>query len=201
MVFEQAGDVYEHLRGLAEEDAHFHVDGLVLEVGVFEDELSVVGRFADDGEGAALALAEFLEGFDAVGHDAHDVALLRLVTPDLHGAHGGVLVVNVAQVELAAGGFDQLGQPVGEPARADVVNGEHGVVRAERDAAVDDLLAAAFHFRVAALDGIKVECFRLRARADGGGRAAAETDLHGRSAELDNEGGGRDVLFSHVFAL
>ena len=201
MVFDEAGDVFEHLRGLAEEDAHFHVDGVVLKVGVFEHELSVVGGFADDGEGAALAFAEGLEGVDAVGHDAHDVALLGFVAPDLHGGHGGVFVVDVAQVEASAGGFDELGQAVGETAGADVVDGEHGVVPAEGDAAVDDLLAAAFHLGVAALDGVKVEGFGLGAGTDGGGCAAAETDLHGGSAELDDEGCGRDVLLGDVFAL
>ena len=48
-------------------------------------ELSVISGFTDDGEGAAFARAEGLEGFDAVGHDAHHVALLRFVAPDLHG--------------------------------------------------------------------------------------------------------------------
>jgi len=109
VVFDQAGDVFEHLRGLAEQDAHFHVDRVVFEVGVFEHELVVVGRFANDGDGAALAFAESLEGVDAVGHDGHDVALLGFVAPDLHGRHGGVFVVNVAQVEASTGGFNELG--------------------------------------------------------------------------------------------
>ena len=64
--------------------------------------------------------------------------------------------MDVAQVEASAGGFDELGQAVGETAGADVVDGQHGVVRAEGDAAVDHLLAAAFHLGIAALDGVKV---------------------------------------------
>ena len=56
--------------------------------------------------------------------------------------------------------------------------------RAEGDAAVDHLLATALHFWVAALHGVKVEGFGLRASADGGGCAAAEADFHGRAAEL-----------------
>jgi len=210
VVFDEAGDVFEHLRGLAEEDAHFHVDGVVLKVGVFEDELSVVSCFADDGEGAALAFAEGAEGVDTVGHDAHDVALLGFVAPDLHRGHGGVFVVDVAQVEASAerapcapfaAAFDELGEAVGEAAGADVVNGKHGVVTAESDAAVDNLLAAALHFGVAALDGVEVEGFGLGAGTDGGGRATAEADLHGGSTELDDKGSGRNVLFGDVFAL
>ena len=201
MVFDQAGDVFEHLRCFAEQDAHFHVDRVVFEVGVFEHELSVVGGFANDGDGATLTGAECLEVGDAVWHDGHDVALLGFVAPDLHRAHGGVFVVNVAQVEASTGGFDQFGQAVGKAAGADVVDREHGVVRAEGDAAVDYLLAAAFHLRVAALDGVKVEGFGLRACANRGGCAAAETDLHGWTAELENECGRWDWFFVDVLAL
>ena len=117
--------------------------------------------FADDGDGATFACAECLEGFDTVWHDGHDVALLGFVAPDLHGAHGGVFVVNVAQVEASTGGFDEFGQAVGKSAGADVVNREHWILVAEGDAAVDYLLAAAFHLWVAALDGVKVEGFGL----------------------------------------
>ena len=199
--FDQAGTVFEYLRGLAEEDSHFHVDRVVLEVGVFEHELVVVGRFADDGDGAALTFAERFEGFDAVGHDGHDVALLGFVAPDLHGAHGGVFVVNVAQVEASSGGFDEFGQAVGKSASADVVNGKHGVVRAEGDATVDHLLTTAFHFWVAALDGVKVEGFGLGACADRGGCTAAEADLHRGAAELKNECSRWNGLFVDVLAL
>ena len=161
VVFDQAGAVFEHLRCFAEEDAHFHVDRVVFEVGVFEHELSVVGCFADDGDGATLTCAEGCKVGDAVWHDGHDVALLGFVAPDLHGAHGGVFVVNVAQVEASTGGFDEFGQAVGKSAGADVVNRKHWILVAEGDAAVDHLLAAAFHLWVAALDGVKVEGFGL----------------------------------------
>jgi hypothetical protein len=90
---------------------------------------------------------------------------------------------------------------VGDSARADVVNGQHGIGLAEGDTAVDHLLTAPLHFGISALHGIKVEIFGLRSGGNGGGRAAAEADLHGGSAELNDQGGGGNVLFGHVFAF
>ena len=201
MGFVEAGDIAAHAGGLAEEDAHLHVDGFVFKMGIFEDELAIVGGFADDGEGAALAFTEGFKGGQSFGEDGHDVALLRLVAPDLHGAHGAVFVVDVAQVEVAAGFFDQFGQAVGEAACADIVDRKDGVVFAEGDASVDHLLATSLHFGVAALDGVEVEGFRLGAGSNGGGGASAEADFHGGATELDDERGGWDVFFGDVLAL
>ena len=173
MIFDQTSDVFKHLRGLAQKDAHFHVDGFIFKVQIFEHELPVVGRFAYNGDGAALASAERGEGINAVRHDGHDVALLGFVAPNLHGRHGRIFVVDIAEVEAPTGGFDELRETVGEPACADIVNREYGVIRAECDTAIDHLLTATLHFWVAALDGVKIEGFGLRARSNGGSCAAA----------------------------
>ena len=76
-------------------------------------------------------------------------------------------------MEAPTGGFDELRETVGEPACADIVNREYGVIRAECDTAIDHLLTATLHFWVAALDRVKIEGFGLRARANGGSCTAA----------------------------
>ena len=67
-------------------------------------------------------------------------------------------------------------------------------------AAVDDLLAAAFHFRVGALHRGKVEVFCRRARCHRRGRAATQSDQHGGAAEHHQRGAGRELALLDVFA-
>ena len=188
-----------HFRGLAEQEAHVQIDGAVVEMVVVEDQAVVVGGGADHGVEAAFAGAEGLEGVEGVRGDRQDVAFLGFVAPDFHGAHGAVFVVDAAEVEMSARGFDQFGESVGEAAGADVVDGQDRVVRAEGDAGVDHHLAAALHFGIAALHGIEIEILGLVAGGDGGGGAAAEPDFHGGPAELDDQGFGGDVVFVDVF--
>ncbi len=201
MGFVEAGDIAAHARSLAEKDVHPHINGAVFKVGIFEDELAVVGRFADDGKGAALAFAQGFEGGESFGQDGHDIAFLRFVAPDLHRAHRAVFVMDVAQMEVAAGCFDEFRETVGEAACADVVDREHWVVSAEGNASVDDLLTTTLHLGVTALDGVEVEGFGLRAGSDRGGGASAETDLHGRTAELDDQRGGWNLFLRDMLAL
>ena len=168
---------------------------------VFEDEALFRGGLADNGVGAALAFAEFLEGVDAGGGDGEDVTLLGLVAPDLERAHAGLVVGDFPQVEAAAASavVDELGQGVGEAAGADVVDEGDGVLVAEGPAAVDDLLAAALHLGVVALHAGEIEVFVARAAGQGTGRAATETDEHGGSAEDDEFVAGADFALPDVF--
>jgi len=190
-----------HPRGFAEEDFEGEIDRLVVEMRIFEDEVLFLGGFADDGERRALAAAEFGEGVDAIGGDREDVAFLRFVAPDLEGRHARLVVGNLAEVEFAAAAavVDEFGKGVGETAGADVVDEGDGVFGAERPAAVDDLLAAAFHLGVVALDGGEIEIFAAGATGDGGGGAAAEADVHGGAAEDDEFVAGADLAFANVF--
>ena len=72
------------------------------------------------------------------------------------------------------------------------------VALAELPAAVDDLLAAALHFRVLALHRGEVQVRGAGAGGHGGGCAAAQADEHGRTAEHDQLAADRDVLLLDV---
>ena len=85
--------------------------------------------------------------------------------------------------------------------RVDSVDEGDGIVRAEGPAAVNDLLAAAFHLGVVALHTGEIEGFAAGAAAHGAGRAAAEADEHGGAAEDDELVAGVDLLFLHVPGL
>jgi len=131
----------------------------VAEEGVLHLEAVVVGGDAHDREGAPLALAERAEEVEALRGDGEDVALLRLVAPDLRagsspaprwGRRAGRCARRGRRRGRARGG-------VREAARAHVVDREDRVRVAERPAAVDDLLGPALDLRVAALDGVEVE--------------------------------------------
>jgi hypothetical protein len=97
------------------------------------------------------------------GGDGEDVAFLGLVAPDLERRHAGLVVGDGAELEAAAAAavVDEFGQGVGDAAGADVVDEGDGVVVAERPAAVDDLLAAALHLGVVALDAGEIEVLVL----------------------------------------
>ncbi len=100
---------------------------------------------------------------------------------------------NRAQLEACAplAVVDELGQRVGEPAGADVVDRQDGVRVAQRRAAVDHLLAAALHLGVVALDRGEVEVLVAPAARHRRRGAAAEPDQHRRSAEhADRRAGG-----------
>ncbi len=169
-----------HLRWLAEQHRERHVDGLVAEVSVTDHQLAVGRGGAEHGERAALASTDLGELLDLVGRDAEDVALLRFVAPDLEGGHAGLVVRNLAQLEVCAPVtvVHQLGQGVRKTARADVVNRNDGARLATSAAPVDDLLTAALHLRVVALDRCEIQVFFRCARRHGRRRATAEPDQH-----------------------
>ena len=113
-----------HARRFAEQHVEREVDGSVLEMGILEDELLLNGGLADDGEGAALALAEGTEGGEAGGGDREDVTLLRLVAPNLERGHAGFGVGDGAELEFSAAAavIDEFREGVGDAAGADVVD-------------------------------------------------------------------------------
>ena len=187
-----------HARRLAQQRRDIHVNRLVVERGVLQHEPPVPRGDADEGDRAAFPLAEFLKGFAGVGLEREHVALLRLAAPDFHRRHRGLFVVHLAELEGAARLFDELRAPVGKTARADVVDRENRIVlRTHRHAGVNHLLAAALHFRIAALDGVEIEFRIVRAQHERRGRAAAQPDAHGRTADLDDERADRQVLLEN----
>src|SRR5690606_15467305 len=116
--------------------------------------------------------------------------------PDFQRAHARLVVGHVAQLEAAAapGVVDQFREGVGQAAGTHVVDELDRVALAQLPAAVDDLLAATFHLRVFALHRGEVQVRGAGAGGHGGGRAAAQADEHGRTAEDDQLAADRDVL-------
>ena len=192
-----------HARRFAEEHVERQIDRGVFEMGIFEDEFFFGRGFADDGERAALAFAERLERGEASRGDGEDVALLGFVAPNLEWRQARLGVGDSAELEFAAAAavVDEFGQGVGDAAGADIVDERNGVFGAEGPAAVDDLLAATFHFRVVALDAGEIEIFAAGAAGHGAGGATAEADQHRRSAEDDELIAGVDGALLDVFGL
>src|SRR5205085_12693158 len=130
---------------------------------------------------------------------------LRLVAPELHRAHAGLVVRNCAQLDdcTAIAVIDDFRHGVREAAGADVVDRGDRIVLAERPARVDDLLRAALHLGVAPLHRREVELGLARAAALRRRGAATEPDQHRRAAEHDELRAGtwyafRDVRGAHA---
>ncbi|KAI3485372.1 hypothetical protein L1887_51346 [Cichorium endivia] len=162
--------------------------------------------------GAALALGDRLEARQVRRGDSQHVSLLRLVAPDLHGAHRRVVDQHVADLEARAEPsiVHELGQRVAQTARTDIVDALDGVTLshlaldharsiAEGGAGVDDLLAATLHLGIVTLDRGKVERGARRAAArHGRGRTTAEADEHTGPAEHDDRGVRGDLVLERV---
>ena len=161
-------------------------------------QVTLFGSYPDHGKRAALALAKPPKQLQRFGCDGQHVALLALVRPDFLGRHARFFELHGAQVKArtAPGVVRQLGEGVGQPPRAHVVDGQDGVALAQRRAVVDDLLRAALDLGVAALHGVKIQLGRILARGHGAGRAAAHADAHAGAAQLHQQrtGGEFDLL-------
>ncbi len=166
-------------------------------------QMAVVGGRAQHRERAALALAQRAEALQVLRQHRHHVALLRLVGPDLHRRHALFFQVHLAQMEdrAAAGVVDQLREGVGQPAGADVMDGDDGVGFAQLPAAVDDFLAAALDFRVAALHRVEVQVFAVGPGVHRRGGAAPQADQQAGAAQLDQQRAFRDFVLVDLLLL
>ena len=117
------------------------------------------------------------------------IALLRLIAPDFTWRQAGFFQLDFRQIKNRTffRAVNNLREGIRNTARADIVDRQNRVVRAELPAAVDDLLRTALDFRVAALHRIKIELRAVRTRVHRRGRATAETDFHARAAELNQQ--------------
>jgi hypothetical protein len=181
--------------GLPSRTSIAHIHRLVAEVIVLHRQLAVAGGGADHGKGAALAFAQGAELVQARRRDGQHVALLGLVAPDLARRHARLFRGHGAQVEgrAAAGAVGQFRHGVGNAAGADVVDRQDGIVIPHLPAAVDDFLGAALDLRVAALHRGEIEVGGIGAGGHRGGRAAAQTNQHAGTAELDQQRAGRKL--------
>ncbi len=196
----QARYVAVHLGGLAQQHVQRQIDGVVVKVIIRESEMLLFGGGTDDGIGCTLALAQGLEQRQLVLGDGQYVTLLGFVAPDLQRAHARLVIRDGTQIETAPAiaVAHQLRHGVGEAAGAHVVNKDDGVVVPQLPAAIDHLLAAALHLRVVTLHRGKVEILGGLTGGHGGCRAAAQTDVHGRSPQHDEGRAHRDLPFLDV---
>src|SRR5258706_2968416 len=137
-------------RRLPENHLEGRVAGLVREEWIGHFEPMIPARFSDDRVEAALALADRGELVQAGDVDGENVALLRLVRPDLHRRHPRLLDGDLAQVEARADPtrVRELRERVGKPARADVVDREDRVLLAHLPAGVNHFLATSLELGV-----------------------------------------------------
>ncbi len=193
-------DAAVHARRLAEQNRERHIDRLVVEVAVVEQQQLLFSRFTNHGEGATLTLADGFETLEIGVRHGHHVAFLGFVGPDFQRAHARLVVRYIAQLETAAATtvVDQLREGIGQAARAHVVDKGDRVLVTQLPAAVDDLLTAAFHFRVLTLHGGKVQILGAGTGGHGRRRAAAQTNQHRRAAQHDQLGANRNVRLLDV---
>ncbi len=182
-----------HLRRLAEQHVHRQVDrrigrGVARHGAVGHDQVFFGGGHADGSERATLTRAQRGElGQAFLGHAQH-VAFLRFVAPQLHRRQRRIVGGHLAQIDDAADirVVQQFGDGIGQATGTDVVEELDRVVGAHRHAAVDDLLAAAFHFRVVALHAGEVQVLGAFAGGHRTGGTATEADQHRRATEHDD---------------
>ena len=198
-------DLARHLRRLAEQHVHFHIDRRVLEMSVGHTQAAFPGRLADHGERAAFALAQRAEQVQAGRCNGQHIAFLRFVAPDFARRHAGFKTEHIAQFEFRAeaGAMREFRHGIGQAAGTDVMHREDRIALAHRPAAVDDFLGATLDFRVAALHGIEIQRFHIAAGAHAGCRTAAQADEQTGAAELDQQRAGLegllvDMAFLHV---
>ena len=189
-----------HLRRLAQQNVHRHVDRLVTEFRVDQFELTLFGGHAHGGEQTAFAFAHGFEQWQAFRRDGENIAFLRLVAPDFLRRHARFFQRDLAQVEnrAALGVVGDFRERVRQAARAHVVDRDDRIVCAHLPAGVDDFLGAAFHFRIAALDGIEVQVGRVAAGGHRRGGAAAHADTHARATKLHQQAADGDVVLVRV---
>ncbi|EFF44575.1 multidrug resistance transport transmembrane protein [Xanthomonas citri pv. aurantifolii str. ICPB 11122] len=160
-------------------------------------------RHADRGERAAFAGANGGEFFKARLRHAEHIAFLRFVAPQFQRRQRRIVGKYAAQVDDAAHAriVQQLGDGVGQTTRAHVVEPADRVVHAQRHAAVDDLLAATFHFWVFALHAGEIQRFGAVAGRHRTGRTAAQADQHRRAAEHDHRIARLQAQLFHLVAI
>ena len=148
----------------------------------------------------ALALTQLVEQRQLVRRHSQHVTFLGLVTPDLQRAHTRLIAEDVTQFEFTAASTvtNQFRHRVRQTAGANVVDKQDRVGVTQLPAAVDHFLAAAFHLRVITLYRGKI---KIRVRLAGGhrgSRAAAQADIHRRTAENDQLRPDDDLAFLYV---
>src|SRR5690606_18339018 len=150
-----------HLRRLAEQHLHRHVDDVVVELAVGNDELPFARERADNGERTALPLAQRPEPGKSIVGDDQDISFLRFIAPDTERRHPGLGVGDRTDIDAAPqlAVIDCLGYGIREAAGTYVVYQEYGVLIPESGAPVDNLLCPPLHLGISALNRCEIQLF------------------------------------------
>ena len=162
-----------HFGWFAEQNFHRHLHGILRidhALACIQNlQLPLGSRRANDRKRAALTFAHLRKQIQMLRQNRQHIALLRLIAPDFAWRQAGFLQLNFRQIKNRAffRAVNDFREGVGNTARADIVDRQNRVVRAELPAAVDDLLRTALDFRVTALHRIKIELRAVRTRVHG----------------------------------
>src|SRR5690606_23350754 len=139
--------VASHLRRLAEQHLHRHVDNAVAELAVGHDEALIVRKRADNGERAALPLAQRAELRKAMVGDEQDVSFLRFVAPDTERRQPGLGVGYRPDIDSCAklAVVYGLGHGVRQASGADIVNQQYRIIFTECRTSIDEFLCPPLH--------------------------------------------------------
>ena len=186
-----------HLRRLAEQHVHRHVDRRVAVLRVDHLQLPLLGRRADHREQTTFALAQFAKQRQALRRNAEHITLLRFIAPDLHRCQPAFFQRHLAQIEhgAASGIVCDFRESIGQTARADIMDRQDRVVFPHRPAGVDHFLRAPLHFGIAALHRVEIQIGGVRTGGHRRRRAAAHADAHAGAAQLDQQAARGQFLF------
>ena len=182
-------DITRHARRLAEQRLHRHINGMVVEQTIADDQLFFTGGRTDHGERTALALTQSREAFQILWRDGQHITLLRFVAPEFGGAHTRVFALDRAQFEAGTNTprMRQFGHRVRQATGTDIVHRENRVVRAHLPATIDDFLGATFDLGVAALHRGEIQIGLVAARGHRRGGAAPQANEHARATQLHEQ--------------
>src|SRR6185437_4391694 len=129
--------------------------------GIEYDDISVAGDLAKHFAVHPFAETDRFEYLEIFLPDKQTVALLIFSDPDFKHRHRFVTYRDLANVDLASGGFHQLREDITRATGALVMNAFDRIVLAQLGARLDDSVDPILHFGVAALYGLEVEPFFL----------------------------------------
>jgi len=198
----KAAHVAQHARRLAEQGIDADVHRVVAKIPIVDHQHAIGGDHADIGEGRAFALRDCAKALYAIRTEHQNIALLRLVAPDLKRRHARLGIGDVAQfnTRTAVAVRDGLGDRIGETAGTDIMNQFDRVLGAERPAAIDDFLGAPLHLGIAALDRSKIERLAAAATVERGSSTAPEPDQHGWPTQQDQSRANRHLALERVLS-
>ena len=179
---------------------HRQVDGCFIKQPIGKSQHLLGRAVPDDGVRAALTRANLNELIELIVVDGQHIALLGFVAPDLLRRHSGIGTGDVAKLEAPSESrlIQQFRDCIGQPSGAHIVDGQDWVIGATGCAMFDDFLAAALHFRIAALHGSIVQILGAFAAGHGGCCPTPETDQHGRTAKDHNRRALREFSFFNM---